>query len=128
MIHSVGGNFSISDLLQPRAEVKNAEQHGRSSFNTPAQFIIIHLKKKCFLTIGNLSTYGVETIVNDMFHVFAHSNLFHQFVFVTVHSGQLSNMGKHVLEPIGQLESVHIVQTILDMRIHNKFGQPKKGK
>ena len=49
MIHSVGGNFSISDLLQPRAEVKNAEQHGRSSFNTPAQFIKIHLKKLLFL-------------------------------------------------------------------------------
>ena len=125
MIHSLGGNFSIFDLLQPRAEVKNAEQHGCSNFNTPAQFIINTL---FFLIIGNLSTYGVETIVNDMFHVFAHSNLFHQFVFITVHSGQLSNMGKHVLEPIGQLESVHIVQTILDMRIHNKFGQPKNEK
>ena len=37
---SVSAIFSIFDLLQPRAEVKNAEQHGRSSFNTPAQFII----------------------------------------------------------------------------------------
>ena len=39
LIHSVGGNFSISDLLQPQAEVKNAEQHGRPRFNSPAQFI-----------------------------------------------------------------------------------------
>ena len=49
---SVSAIFSIFDLLQPRAEVKNAEQHGCSSFNTPAQFIIMY-----FLTINLILFY-----------------------------------------------------------------------
>ena len=67
---SVSAIFSISDLLQPRAEVKNAEQHGCSSFNTPAQFIIMYVQctliKLIIILITNrvnyVSLYKVEKI------------------------------------------------------------------
>ena len=64
-------------------------------------------------------TYSIEAVVDDMLEILAHSNLFHQLVFVTVHASKLSNMCKHVLEAISQLERVHIVQSVLDMTIHN---------
>lgn len=60
-----------------------------------------------------MTTYSVESVVNDVFKIFAHPNLFHQFVLVAVHAGQLTHVGKDVLEAVGELEGVHIVQTIL---------------
>lgn len=39
-----------------------------------------------------------------MLQVFAHPNLSHQLVLVAVHAGQLSNMGKDVLQSIRQLQ------------------------
>jgi hypothetical protein len=42
-------------------------------------------------------TYGIKSIVNKMFQVFAHSDLSHQLVFITIHASQLTNVSKHVL-------------------------------
>lgn len=39
-----------------------------------------------------------------MFQVLAHANLPHQFVFVSVHSCQLTYMGKDVLQAVCQLK------------------------
>ena len=72
-----------------------------------------------------IETYGIETIVDNMFQIFAHPDLFHQLVLVPIHARQLSNMSKHVLQTISQLEGIHIVQAVLHVRIHNQFGQPQ---
>ena len=53
-------------------------------------------------------TYSVESVVNKMFEIFAHSDLLHQLVFVSVHSSQLSHVGKYVLQSICQLEAVQL--------------------
>ena len=58
-----------------------------------------------------------------MFQVLAHPDLFHQLVLVPIHPGQLSNMSENILQSIGQLEGIHIIQTVLNMRIHNQFRQ-----
>ena len=50
-----------------------------------------------------------------MLEVLAHSNLPHQLVLVAVHSSQLSHMSEGVLQAVGQLEGIHIAQTILHM-------------
>lgn len=39
-----------------------------------------------------------------MLQIFAHPDLSHQLVLVAVHAGQLTNMSKDVLQPIGQLQ------------------------
>ena len=72
-----------------------------------------------------IETYGIETVVDNMFQIFAHPDLFHQLVLVAIHARQLSNMSKHVLQTISQLEGIHIVQAVLHVRIHNQFGQPQ---
>ena len=48
-------------------------------------------------------TYGVKSVVNEMFDVFTHSDLSHELVLVSVHSSQLTNMSKGVLKTISQL-------------------------
>ena len=47
-----------------------------------------------------LVTYSVKPVINEMFEILAHSNLSHQFILVSVHSCQLANMGKDVLQAI----------------------------
>ena len=85
----------------------------------------IHHKLSKYENNQESCTYSIEAVVDDMLEILAHSNLFHQLVFVTVHSSKLTNVCKHVLEAIGQLERVHIVQSVLDMTIHNQFRQTK---
>jgi hypothetical protein len=58
-----------------------------------------------------------------MFKIFAHSDLSHQLVLVTVHASQLTNVSKNVLKTVSQLESVDVVETILDMGVDNQFCQ-----
>ena len=48
-----------------------------------------------------------------MFEIFAHPDLFHQLVLVTVHARQLADMGKDVLKAVGKLERVDVVQAVL---------------
>lgn len=56
-----------------------------------------------------IATYRIEAIVDQMLQILAHANLSHQFVFVTIHAGQLTHMGEDVLQTVGQLKSVHVV-------------------
>lgn len=49
-------------------------------------------------------THGVEAVVDEMLQIFAHPDLSHQLVLVAVHSGQLTDMSKDVLQPISQLQ------------------------
>lgn len=49
-------------------------------------------------------TYSVEAVVDEMLEIFAHPDLSHQLVLVAVHSRQLTNVGKDVLQPIRQLQ------------------------
>ena len=60
-----------------------------------------------------------------MLQVFAHPDLPHQFVFVSVHTGQLAYMSEHVLQPVGQLEGVDVVEAVLNVGIDYEFSQPK---
>ena len=39
-----------------------------------------------------------------MLNVLAHSDLPHQFIFVSVHASQLTNMSKNVLQAVSKLE------------------------
>lgn len=67
---------------------------------------------------------GIESIVYHMLQVFAHPNLPHKFIFVSVHACDITNMCKDVLKSICQLESIHRTPTVLHMTIHNEFCQP----
>lgn len=48
--------------------------------------------------------YSVEAVVDEMLEIFAHSDLSHQLVLVAVHSCQLTNVGKDVLQSVSQLQ------------------------
>lgn len=39
-----------------------------------------------------------------MFQIFTHSHLSHKFIFVTIHSSELTNMRKNILQAISQLK------------------------
>lgn len=60
-----------------------------------------------------------------MLEILAHSDLPHQFVLVPIHASQLAHVSKSVLQTISKLESIHIAQSVLHMRVHNQFGQTK---
>jgi hypothetical protein len=55
--------------------------------------------------------------------ILAGSDLLHEFVLVSVHSRQLSDVGKHVLQSIGQLECVDVSESELDVRVDNELGE-----
>lgn len=59
---------------------------------------------KTYLQCTRRLTYSVEPVVNEMLQIFAHPDLSHQLVLVTVHASQLANVGEDVLQTIGQLQ------------------------
>lgn len=60
-----------------------------------------------------------------MLQVLASANLVHQLVFVPVHAGKLANVVESVENAIGELESIDIAETVLDLRVDNELGQAK---
>jgi hypothetical protein len=54
-----------------------------------------------------------------MLDIFAHTDLAHEAVFITVHPGQLAHVSKNVLKAICKLECVNVSQTVLHVRIDN---------
>lgn len=68
---------------------------------------------------------GVEAVIDQVLQIFAHSDLSHQLVLVAIHSRQLPNVSEDVLQSVGELEGVHVVQPILDVGINDELSQPK---
>lgn len=68
---------------------------------------------------------GVETVIDQVLQIFAHSDLSHQLVLVAIHSRQLPNVSEDVLQSVGKLESVHVVQPILDVGVNDELSQAK---
>ena len=60
-----------------------------------------------------------------MLEIFAHPDLPHQLVLVTVHASELANVSEDILHSIGELESVDISQAILDVGVDNQLRQTK---
>ena len=52
-------------------------------------------------------TYSVKPVINQVLDVFAHPDLSHELVLVSVHSSQLTNMGEDVLQAISKLKYTH---------------------
>lgn len=72
-----------------------------------------------------LNTYSVEPVVDKMFEIFTHADLSHEFVLVAVHASQLADMSKHVLQSVGQLKGIYVVQSVLHVWINDQLGQPQ---
>ena len=70
-------------------------------------------------------THGtrIETVVYQMFDIFAHSHLTHQSILVSVHASQLTHMCEGVLQSIRKLERIDVTQAILHKRIHHQLRQ-----
>mmetsp|Transcript_31758 Transcript_31758/g.36107 ORF Transcript_31758/g.36107 Transcript_31758/m.36107 type:complete len:278 (-) Transcript_31758:415-1248(-) len=66
---------------------------------------------------------GIESIVNQMLKIFAHSDLSHQSVFVTIHTSELTNMCENILQTVSKLEGIDVTQPILDIRVDNQFHE-----
>lgn len=58
-----------------------------------------------------------------MFEILAHADLSHQLVLVPVHAGQLPDVRKHVLQTVRQLECVHVVEPVLNVRVDDELRQ-----
>ena len=43
---------------------------------------------------------GIESVVDDVLQIFTHSDLSHQSILVTVHTGELANVRENILEAI----------------------------
>jgi hypothetical protein len=70
---------------------------------------------------SNSSTHGVEAVIDDVFEVLAESDLPHELVLVTIHASELAHVSKCILQTISQLESIHVAQPILHVRVNNKL-------
>lgn len=68
---------------------------------------------------------SVEPRVNQVLQVLAHPYLFHEAILITVHPGQLTDMGEHVLQTVCKLESIDVAQSKLDVGVHDKLGESK---
>lgn len=68
-------------------------------------------------------TYSIEPVVDEMLKILAHPNLPHQLVLIPVHARQLADVREYVLQPVGELERVHVVKSVLDVRVHDEFGK-----
>lgn len=60
---------------------------------------------------SNITTYGIKSVVDDMFKVFTHPDLPHELILVTIHSSQLTNVSKDVLDSIRQLHRRYWIET-----------------
>ena len=58
-----------------------------------------------------------------MLEILAHANLPHELVLVSVHSGELSNVSKHELKSIGELERVDIAEAVLNVRVDDELSE-----
>jgi hypothetical protein len=84
----------------------------------------------------------IETVIDKMFQILRHPDLPHKLarrsvthgkttavsahlVLVPVHSRQGTDMGEDILDCVGELEGIDVSETILNVGIDNKFGQPK---
>jgi len=56
-----------------------------------------------------------------MLYIFAHSNLSHEPVLVSVHSGKVSDVTEDILESVSKLKGIHITESILHMCVYNQF-------
>lgn len=68
---------------------------------------------------------SVESRIDDMLEILAHADLLHKLVFVSVHTGQLTDMREHVLKTISKLESVDITKSELNVGVNNELGETK---
>lgn len=68
---------------------------------------------------------GIEAIVDEVLQVLCHSDLPHEFVFVSVHACEGANVRKNILKGVRELESVNVAKTVLDMCINDELCQAK---
>lgn len=66
-------------------------------------------------------THGIEPVVNEMLQILTHAYLPHELVLVSVHAGELTDVCKDVLQAIGQLERVHVVEAVLHVRVDDQL-------
>ena len=60
---------------------------------------------------------------HDVLEILAHSNLSHELVLVSVHSGELSDVGERELQSIGELECVDVSESVLNVRVDDELGE-----
>lgn len=58
-----------------------------------------------------------------MLEILTGADLVHKFVFVSIHSGELSDMVKSIKYTVCELEGVDVTETVLDLRVDNEFGE-----
>ena len=68
-------------------------------------------------------THRVEPVVDDVLEVLAHPDLLHQLVLVPVHAGQLPHVREDVLQAVGQLVRIHVVQPVLHVRVTDQLRE-----
>lgn len=133
--------LSSEQVVQPSLKQGNDTSHEEEP-HSPSRLPETHSGT---LTDGT----SVEPVVDQVLEILAHSDLPHKLVLVTVHyrtkteaiviraitkkevfetimlrtSSKLSNVRKHVLETIGQLEGINVSKTELDVHIDNKLGE-----
>ena len=58
-----------------------------------------------------------------MLQVLRHPNLTHELVLVPVHARERADVREDVLDGVGELESVDVAETVLDVRVDDEFGE-----
>lgn len=64
---------------------------------------------------------SIETIVNNMLHILAHTDLPHYTILVPINTGELSQVRIHVLETIVELECIDVTQAVLHVAVDDEL-------
>lgn len=110
--HSLGNTLGLSSLELSGKQVAKPSLKKRDNTTQEEDPHTPHGSPET--TTGTLSNgTSVETVVDEMLQILAHTDLSHQTVLVPVHSSQLTNVGKSILETVSKLVGLNISKTVL---------------
>jgi hypothetical protein len=66
---------------------------------------------------------SVESVVDQVLEILAHSDLTHQTVLVTVHARQVTDVSEGVVNSVGELEGFDVAQAVLHVSIEDELCQ-----
>jgi len=56
-------------------------------------------------------------------NILTHADLTHKAVLVAIHTSELTNVSKNVLETISELEGINVTETVLNMGVDDELGE-----
>lgn len=118
--HSLGNSLGLSSLELPSKQVAKPSLKKRDDTTQEEDPNTPHgCPETTSRTLSDRSS--VETVVDEMLEILAHTNLPHQTVLVPIHASKLSNVSESVLETISKLVGLNVTETVLNSELEDEL-------